>query len=59
MLGFQSLLLCAVGFVQTVPTLPLDHYAAGGKKGLLIMEVDVGVDIHEGSVEEKFHLNLG
>jgi hypothetical protein len=41
--------------VQTVPDLPLEHYAAGGKKGLPIMEVDVGVDVHEVSVEEKFH----
>ncbi len=41
--------------MQTVPDLPLEHYAAGGKKGLPIMEVDVGVDVHEVSVEEKFH----
>ena len=44
--------------MQTVPNLRLEQYADDGKKGLLIMEVNVSVDVHEGSVASSAKLMI-
>jgi len=56
-MAFHTLFLFALCFVQMVPNQRPEHYVADGDMGLRILETDV--EVHDGGIEEKFHLNLG